>query len=276
MIDNDILKTLNYKSVFNYPVSFYQLCNFLQTNRKVLKPNELEQGLKTLIKTKKVSIKGAKYSKKGIKTYSWDARMKNSYSMLNTNQRALSTIRTLPWVKMIGITGSVSAFNASKNDDLDVLIVCQKDRIWLTRLFVSIILILMGKYANKVHKNKICPNIYMDESELQWKPENQNIYVANDILQIYPWFYKDDIYFKFIAKNLWIKKHFGLFNINLPKKFVSTSHNSPILDKLENWVHKLQMFYMASKQTTEVTTKTFIHFNKNDNTSIVLKKLAEK
>ena len=41
---------------------------------------------------------------------------------------------------MIAITGSVANYDAEENDDIDLLIVTEKNRLWITRGFVFLIL----------------------------------------------------------------------------------------------------------------------------------------
>ncbi len=269
-----ILETLAYKGVFNASVSYFQLTYFLNSKTPYNKL-EIDTALNKLVKQKKIESKKNKYSLKNVRIYEWKTRYKNSKGLIEENSRILDTIKSIPWVKMLALTGSVAAFNAKENDDLDILIVTQKNRVWLTRLFVTCILIIANKYPRTETKNKLCPNIYLSENALKWDKRGRNYYTANEVVLLQPYFYKDNIYFSFLQKNDWAKKY--LCNYPFEKTSVqrSTNKNSLLIDKLEYVLYKLQTKYMRKRQTTEHVSKDIIHFNKNDSTNIVLHKYTK-
>ena len=265
-----ILDTLAYRAVFKYSPSFFQLCNLLISSHK-FNSQLINKVLQKLIKTKRVVVTRKRLSLPKQTPTNWNLRAKHSQEKIKSESRVLKILKSIPWIKMIGITGSVGAYNASGNDDLDLFIVTQKDRVWLTRGFVGLILILMNKYPKKSTVNKVCPNIYIDETSLEWSGDKQNLYVATDILLLRPYFYKDDMYFHFLEKNLWLQKYFKNFDINFPKRFhMKQTKNSKVVSYLENLARSWQEKFMQKKKSTEVTTKNVIHFNKNDSTSKVL------
>jgi hypothetical protein len=79
------------------------------------------------------------------------------------------------------------------------------------------------------------------------------------------------MYLKFLNANIWISYFFPHFPIN---KISTTPKNSllssPIVDFFERIVMNAQIKHMKRKQTTEITTKNVIHFNKNDNCPKIL------
>lgn len=265
-VDLAIKSTLAYSAIFKYPLSYYQLSTLLVKAKKPFEEEFFKKSLRKLCKKGKVQTKNEKYHLTGIKPLSWESRKKNSEELLNSNKHVFKTLSTIPWIKLLCVTGSVAAYNADKEDDVDIFIITQKNRIWITRLFVVLLLKAMNKYRTKANfAGKICPNLYTDETSMQWDHNSRNIYVAHEILMMHPIFNRDNCYFKFMSKNNWVFEFFN--NIQMDTKAVETSIKkkpSQVVDLLEKLAMRYQIDYMKSKQTTEVAKKGLIHFKSND------------
>lgn len=269
-----IYNTLSYSAVFNYPLSFHQLCTYLICGEKI-KTSELKIELSKLVKQKTIRFGSNRYYLSFIKPTNWYERANNTKKLLAENSFVFNILGLVPWLKFLGITGTAAAHNVSKSDDIDVFIITQEGRVWVTRFFVVLLLKVLGKYrTDKAPEGKICPNIFIDESNLEWNEKAQNLYVAHEILKMIPIVNKEDIYFKFIKRNKWVFKH-------LNRTFVHgidhdlKKHRESLVDLLENILMKYQIWYMRGKKTNEVTSKGFIHFNRIDNTNRILDKYAE-
>lgn len=268
-----ILKTLSYSGVFKYPLSYFQLYNYL------ISPNwfsgkQIRKELKSLIKEKTILEKDGKYSFPLIETINVEERFKETLSSLKRNEKVFETLRKIPWIKMISITGSAANYNNEKESDLDLLFVTTKNRVWLTRGFVFIILKLMSKLPKDFSEREVCPNIFMDENNLSWTKKRRNLYVAQNIISMQPLVNKENIYFKFIDANRWIKNYYSNFKVTniTGQKNPSKSPSSLLLNVIEAVAMKMQIAYMKNKRTNEITSKNLIHFNKNDNSNWILAK----
>lgn len=266
-VDLAIKSTLAYSAIFKYPVSFYQLSTFLVKAKKHFDYDFFKKSLRKLCKKGKVQTKNEKYFLTGIKPLSWEIRKKNSEELLESNKNVFKTLAQIPWIKLLCVTGSVAAYNADKNDDVDIFIVAEKNRIWITRLFVVLTLKALGKYrAKDNYSGKICPNLYVDETNMQWDYQNRNIYVAHEILMMQPWVNRDNCYFKFMEKNKWAFEFFNNIQMDTAAVAENKAKKKPsqIVDLIEKLAMRYQLDYMKSKQTTEVVKKGLIHFKSND------------
>lgn len=271
MYDKAILSTLAYRSVFKSALSYHQLATFLLSESKV-DHNVLKERLQKLIKDKKVHEKKGRYYLPDNSPYNWFARSKNSTEHEEKVQHVLETLSKVKWIKMLSITGSVAARHARKEDDIDIFIVTEKDRLWVTRLFVVLLLKAFGVYrSDDDSSGKICPNIFVDETAMSWPEEKRNIYVAHEILMMHPVVNKNNTYFKFIKKNDWVFDYFSNYHIHLPKRVnVDGAYDSLLINWFERLLMNIQMRYMKKHQTTEVTTNNLIHFNKTDHSGRIL------
>jgi hypothetical protein len=256
-----IKKTLAYRSQFNYPLSFYQLTTYLISKQK-FDYQFFNKILKRLVKNKAVRKRKGKYYLTGVKPVSWEKRVKGAEKTLGENKYVIDTLATIPWIKMIGITGTLGAYNLKKSDDIDIFVVTEKGRLWLSRLFMILLLKVLHKYPSKHGEaGKICPNIIVDEKNMAWPKDRRNIYTATEVALLQPVFQRDTTYLKFMRENEWALNHFGNFKVNFPHKKTPQSKRSELVERLEKWVRNKQMSHMEKKKTTEIVKTGFVHFN---------------
>lgn len=275
-LEISVLKTLWYKQIFNCPMSLYEIKHFL-VDQKIETREELKNTVNELFRKNLIEFGSGKYYFKHLHDALNPARKSNSVELINTSKEIIKNLSTIPWIKLISITGSVSALNANKNDDIDIFIIAEKNRVWLTRAFVVFMLKTMKAYrSEKDYAGKICPNIIIDESKLEWPKHRQNIYTANEILMMRPVYNKHETYIKFLNSNAWLNQFFPNFtwdqNLNNSSKEIP---QSKILNIAEWIIQQLQKLYMARKKTTEITKPKFIHFNKFDWSQKILDEFAQ-
>ncbi len=266
-----IIKTLSYTGVFGFPLSLYQINHFLISNnrftfKKIKKETEKLKEYGIVRKTK------GRYILKGIKNCDVDKRKKISDEIISKNKAVIKILSKIPWIKMIAITGSVANQNATKDADIDLLFITEKNRLWVTRGFVFLILKTLGKLPKDHSKREICPNIFIDQGKLSWAKKNRNLYIAQNIISIQPFIWRDNVYFDFMKANSWIKKYYKNFLINLPKE----NNKKPkiknrVMRFIESIAKKSEIYYMKNSITKEITGDKLIHFNKNDSSKRVLK-----
>ncbi len=267
-----IIKTLSYSGVFGYPLTFYQITNNL-ISRNRLPRKKIKKELENLVKTNIVKKTKGKYIISEIKGHDANKRKKNSQEIISENKPFIDVLTKIPWIKMIAITGSVANYDAKREEDIDLLFITEKDRLWITRGFVFLMLKVMGKLPKKENERKICPNIFIDESRMAWAKKKRNLYVAQNIISMQPLVWRDDTYFNFMEENKWIFKYFNNFKINFPgKNSKKIRRKSFLFRNLESLARKTQIAHMKNKITTEVLNDRLIHFNKNDVSKEILRK----
>lgn len=269
-VRNAILETLSYRSVFDYPMSFYQLNTFLISKKKV-RPEVLQDALDYLVRNRKLGVKAGKYYLYKTKAVLWKKRYNNSVRLLERVDRITRILSRIPWVQFVGATGAVAAFNAEKDDDIDIFVVTKARRLWLTRGFVFVVLKILGQLRSDENPNrKICPNIFLEEQNLIWDKSSRNVYVAHEVIMLHPLFDRNQTYFRFLQKNDWAFNYFG--NLSSPEYTLTEPRGGKnmLLHLVEELAYKGQLAYMKDKKTEEVTERNKIHFRKVDNTNRIL------
>ncbi len=167
-----------------------------------------------LIGDKKISYKS--FTKKlGSKTDQFPPTLKkNKFSIQKIKQarHSMLLISKLPLIYFLGLTGSVSANNAKKNDDIDFFVITAPHTLWIVRpillCYLEIKSLRRRRTTSPKHqKNLICTNLWMDLTSLQVPKKDQNIYTAHEVLQVYPLVDKKNSYQKFIKSNSWTSQY---------------------------------------------------------------------
>lgn len=224
----------------------------------------------------KWQYKNYKETTSGVKNKSRLQREKCSQKKLIIAKKAASLISKIPTVKFIGITGALAMSNASKNSDIDLMIITKNNTLWRTRLFVYLTIYLFGIQTRRPlddnQRDALCLNMWLDESDLVWDKSDRNLYTAHEIAQIVPLVNKEKTYEKFLRCNRWILEYWpNAVEIQIYK---DTKILCKKINFIEKIAYKLQYLYMKPKITREVVTPTRAIFHPNDWGKIVLSKLS--
>jgi len=117
-------------------------------------------------------------------------------------------LQIVPFIRFIGLTGSLAYDIVNENSDIDIFIITSAKRIWTCRFFVMLFLKIFRLQrigdSKTARAGKICPNRFVSDDYLMINPQNR--YHAQDYSQMVPLF-DDNIYDKFLSENSWMKKY---------------------------------------------------------------------
>lgn len=115
-------------------------------------------------------------------------------------------LQLIPGVRYIGVTGSLAMESAVPTDDIDLLVIAAKNRLWLTRALVLSALLAWGVKrpddGGTEYPNLICANIFLSEEDL-YVPD-ENLFIAHEICQMLP-LLGAETYHAFLDANAWVK-----------------------------------------------------------------------
>ena len=114
---------------------------------------------------------------------------------------------TLPYIRMVALTGSLAVMNVSGNTDFDYLLVTVPGRLWTARAFA-----LAFNRLTRLQGYTLCPNLILSESALEWS--SHDLYSARELCQMIP-IAGLDVYRRFMKENDWAKEF-------LPNAFVDS------------------------------------------------------
>lgn len=272
-----------YHDIFDFPLTFSDIIKWRPSDNLF----SINRNIPILCLNDFYFLKGREYL-----VYKRALHTRISAKKMEIAKKAGKVLSMIPSVKMVAVTGSLAMNNASDESDVDLLIITAKDSLWTTRFMSYMLLKIFSfdvrKFGDKKQKNKLCLNMWMDETDIVWKKKNRNLYTAHEIAQIRPLINKNRTYEKFLRKNKWMLE-FWPNSVKIPNCKYQITNKSKItnflpfkyLDILWNlvlgfWnfvVFKMQYFYMQNKITRELVTPTRAIFHPNDIGKTILTRL---
>ncbi|MFA6532371.1 MAG: hypothetical protein WCT22_00040 [Patescibacteria group bacterium] len=275
-LNNGVIKVIKYFSFFEYNPTGKEIYTFLQAK---IDKNSLNIKLDNMVKQKKISA-----SKDTPPQYSIGRKISNikyqiSKRKLN-NWRYKAYIQLLslfPQIKLAGLSGSISMMNAEENDDVDLFIITAKNRLFTGRLITLVIAQLFGlRRSRKTQSsnNKICLNLFFDESNLKVPKFKQTEFVGHEVLQMKPIIIKGDIYKRFLEANEWVFRLFPnaklvfsmKYKVSRIKKILNTKYSilNTFFNIIESIFKRIQLDSINKHRTTEIITSTQLWFHPDD------------
>jgi len=167
---------------------------------------------------------------------------KTNQKLWKKSQRYLRILHYLPFIKMVAIANTLAFGNPTPDSDIDLFIIINHKRFWLTRLLITGLFHIMGirRYGKKI-KHRFCLSFFVTDQYLNF---SKLCIDHNDIYLIY-WIatlqcvIDNDMYKKFIQKNKQLlNKNLPNFKIPhpQPKRNIPPSKTSKITKAILNWI----------------------------------------
>ena len=267
----NIKDTLNYASLFKLPLTIDKLHLFLISSQK----SSLTQVKNALRKSPHLKRRIV-HSHHSLLKY----RQKTSQEKMKLAQEVVKFFSFIPTIKAVLVTGSLAVNNAKPKDDIDLMIITQKNSLWFTRLLLIPLLSLFFKRRQPQkpnNQNSICPNLWLDKLSLAVPKAKRNLYTAHETIQAKPLLDKDHTHHQFLTANQWVKNYlanayhhfYHQSETNLPSAKKTNSKGTQIINNLINFpVYLLnliaflgQYLYMKRKITNETISLHSAYFH---------------
>jgi hypothetical protein len=277
-MEKAILKTLIYADIFDYPLKAWEIHKWLIQKKGSLK--QVEFSLKKLLKKSKVEEKNEYFFLKGRKKIVSERIKKEAQSKKHLKKAKIISkfFKLIPWVKLIGISGSLAMENSLKKDDIDLFTVTSSRRLFLTRLFLVIttsLLMVRRKRGEKGRKvsGKLCINTLL-ENHLLGQGKG-NIYLAHEVLQMRLLWDREGVYQKYLEDNLWAFKYlpnwatgtvstYQVSKINKVKSNGDRALFTILFDYIEKLAKAFQLKYMGSPNGDEKILEGGLYLHPKD------------
>lgn len=267
-VEKNIIATLAYFDVFSYPLTLSQILKYIPSRFEDM--NDLKESLEDIPLIKESQGYYCLMDREEIIQKRKD-REEISIKKMARAEIVTKMISIIPFIQLVGISGSLSMRNAELTDDIDLFIVTQNNRLWLTRLLVVLLLLLTGqkrKRNEKVAQNKICPNMFVTDASLRCSKRERTLYMAHELVQMKVTYDKNATHNRLLERNNWISKFFP--NIIIPKSSRKTSKSSSrFFTILEKALYVLQNMYMTKHKTLEKVGKKIAKFHPLDKGRII-------
>jgi hypothetical protein len=175
-----IIKALAYFDIFNYPLTKEEITSFLD---QFVAVDDVTEALQQLVAGKRIFRLGNFYS------LQYDHALHTRRLAGNRKAESLLTIAykiggflyQFPFVRGIGISGSLSKNFADQQTDIDFFIITRANRLWLARTLMHLFKKLTFITG---HQHLYCMNYYIDEEAMCI--DEQNIFTATELVTLLP------------------------------------------------------------------------------------------
>lgn len=258
----NILRTITYSDLFDFPLKLKEVHKYYNSPEGISK-----EKLKELLDSHpELSHLDGYYFLKGKEALVLKRAMREEESQkkIIKAQRWAKILSVLPSVKMIALSGSLALSNARHDDDIDLFIITSNNTVWITRLFVNLMLVFARQKRSKhdrVAPNKICPNMLIAQRAMTIPEHARTLYTAREIAQLKPLISKNHTYEELLSKNHWIKEYLG--NIKIKPSELSENNNqkwSGVTSAIDTALFKAQRKYMQNI-TNEIVKKDIAKFH---------------
>jgi len=235
-LERGILEALAYSDIFDYPLRLSELHRYLPSRVEI---EQLSIALESL--SGRVGNRDDFYFLTGRDEIVGIRKQREVHSR-TLMPRALkygSILGSLPFARMVALTGSLAVMNSSKNADFDYLLITVPGRVWTTRAFA-----LLFNRVTRLFGDTICPNLIVSENKLEWAVND--LYSARELCQMIP-VSGLDVYQRLMKANEWVKEFLPNAYSSLQGERSSTKQSLP-----SNWRLLRRSFQSLLAMTEDV------------------------
>ncbi|MEZ4854004.1 nucleotidyltransferase domain-containing protein [Flavobacterium sp.] len=202
------LKAILYFSIFRYPLKLEEIHNYTNYEKQL----ETEKELAYLI-SEKIVTKIDNFYVYNNDLESVPKRLKGNLQSKQALEKAKERakfIAKFPFVKAVGVSGSLSKGYFDNESDIDFFVITKPEKLWICRT-----LLMLYKKTFLLNSRKyFCINYFISTSKLEI--EEQNRFTATELKTLIPLQGKE-IFEEFYSKNKWIYTYFSKFNPDISK-----------------------------------------------------------
>lgn len=261
----NILATIIYYDILDYPLTSFEIWKYLlshKTKRVAQNDKEASVSLKDVLselENEEIKKYIEKYQgfyflkgRQGLVAERLD-RNKISSAKIKKILRVAKILKLVPFIRSIAVTGRVAMKNAQAKSDLDLLIILEKERIFIGRILVTLLVHFIGqrRYGKKI-TNRICLNYFITTESLEI--ELQDLFSSSEYSFIFPLF-NFEVFKKFQGSNQWIGNWRANYHIDsLPgTKIIKDNNFSRMTRKIielvfnREWLEKIMKEWQTKK-----------------------------
>lgn len=107
---------------------------------------------------------------------------------------------SIPFVRMVGVTGSLAMNNVEAADDADLMLITEPGRVWFCRrLAVAVV-----RFGLRTQREELCPNYLLSTNALSLR--SRNLFAARELAQMRP-LIGLSVYQQLLAANAWTRHY---------------------------------------------------------------------
>lgn len=118
--------------------------------------------------------------------------------------RIARVLRMFPWIQGVGIGNSLAFASVHEESDIDLVILCQPNRVWMSRFFAVLLLRMLRLRPGEAAHDPVCPSFFVapDAFNLQAIAIEDDVYLRFWLATLSP-IWGQEAFAQFFAANQW-------------------------------------------------------------------------
>jgi hypothetical protein len=190
-------RTLQYYAFFRFPLRATEIWQYSSTDRSA---GEITEYLDEQVLTGKLFQESEYYALTPDVATLVERRLRGAQQAareLKMAKRVAGLIHCFPFVRFVGISGSLSKGFADSDSDFDFFIITAPGRLWICRSLLHAFKKLSFLFGQQ---HKFCMNYFLDQGHVEL--EDRNVYVATELCTMIP-VRGREAYSMLMMKNAW-------------------------------------------------------------------------
>ena len=174
-----ILQTVAYADIFDYPLTPSEIQRYLTGATATVE--EVQAALSSSSLNGRYLSRSADYFSLAGREHIVETRRRRAQvaaRLWPVGRRYGHFIGSLPFVRMVAVTGSLAVDNTESGGDIDYLVVTKARRLWLCRLLV----VVLVRWVEWRSGYTLCPNYFISENALTIN--EHDLYTARELVQM--------------------------------------------------------------------------------------------
>lgn len=269
---NNILQTIVYFDLFNYPLTSWELWRLSNVKKSY---GDFLSCLNNF-NHDKISFKHGFYYLTGREDILTTRQIRYNVSDRKF-KRALRTtwcLSRLPWINLVSLANQIGAHNLRAEGDIDFFIITKTNRLWLLRLLlVGTLKILNLRPRGNKTQDTFCLSFWVSESQLalaNFKLNEPDLYFTYWLASLTPLFDADNYYNHLLASNPWLNNFLPNWQAIKPnprrsigEPRVQSVSAWSLVNKLENLARNWQIKHLPTelKNLANLDTRVVVNAN---------------
>ncbi len=222
-----IVKTVAYFDMFDFPLTGFEIwqylgmkCELAEVIAMLSKGGQAGGQINPLyppLQGGQIESKNGLYCLVGREDIIIERMKRYNYSdkKLKLAIRLSKIFKLIPWIRLIAVGNVIGEHNLRGEGDIDLFVITEAKRIWLSRLFCNAITKISGLRPgpDKI-RNKICLSFFISDDNLDLNylrlgaegGQKDDIYFTYWLVGLIPIYNLGDTYQKFILANFWLNQ----------------------------------------------------------------------
>lgn len=205
-----ILETAAFFDIFNYPLTARELGRFGAWPASV-SLGDIEAALDRLVASGRLETSQSFFYLPGQERLVAVRHERYNFTAAKFERakRAARLFRLIPWIRLVAVANLIGGHNLREESDIDLLVVTDKGRLWLSRFLAAASMSLLGwRPRPGASRDKICLSFWAssDASDFSGLRLKDDVYFRYWLAGLTPLYDAGGVYERLIEANAWLKQ----------------------------------------------------------------------